>query len=446
MFKTTFSLFLILALASCKKEFPLEDLESLCQFQLSDANRELTEVIMKDLFTPPVASRIYAYSNIAAYEAMRYSDSSYLSLAHQLNGLSSTPEPNRDLEYAFPIASQVAFLHVASKMVYSKDLLEQYLEQYLDSIKKEGVNKKVIKNSIDFGEEIANHIMAWLDEDGYKETRGKRHPVSHQPGRWKPTPPDFMDGIEPFWSQIRPFVLDSASQFPAPAPTLFDTIPGSEFYEQSMEVYLAVNDLDEEKEAIARFWDCNPNITFVRGHVKYFKQQLSPGGHWVSIACIAAAQKNLSNLEHAVALSLTSVALADGFISCWDTKFKTDVIRPETYIERYIDPDWTPFLQTPAFPEYTSGHSVISNAAAEALSHLFGDKFAYTDTSEISFGLPARDYLSFKEASEEAAISRLYGGIHYKNAIKNGIAQGENVGKMVAERIKFKKNVSIAFN
>jgi hypothetical protein len=446
MYKFSIPLFLIIAMVGCKKEFSVENMESLCQYQLTEANRELTEVIMKDLFTPPVSSRIYAYSNIAAYEALRHTDSSYLSLAHQLNGLLAPPEPNPDLEYAFPIASQVAFVKVASRMVYTNELLEAYLVRYLNPFEKKGLNKKVMDNSISFGEEIARHILAWMEEDGYKETRGKRHSVSYQPGKWKPTPPDFMDGIEPFWSQIRPFVLDSASQFPAPSPPEFDTIPGSEFYEQSMEVYLAGKALDEEKEAIARFWDCNPNITFVRGHVKYFKQQLSPGGHWVSIACIASAQKNLSNLEHAVALTMTSIALADAFISCWDTKYKTDLIRPETYIERYIDPDWTPFLQTPAFPEYTSGHSVISNAAAEALTHLFGDEFAYSDTSEVSFGLPAREFLSFREASKEAAISRLHGGIHYKSAITNGIAQGVSVGQLVAERIKFKKNETVAFN
>lgn len=440
-------LFTILpALLGCTKELSQEEVETLCQFQLTEANQELTEVIMEDVFTPPVASRIYAYANIAAYEAMQPGYPSYTSLAGQLHELTTTPAPDPEKSYVFPVAAQVAFIEVASHLIYSEDKLHEYLEKYLNKLKKAGIREEVLQASVNYGEEVAEHISSWMHSDGYQKTRGQRHTVSAAAGKWRPTAPDFMDGIEPFWDQIRPFVLDSANQFSPPKPTPFDSVPGSDFYEESMQVYHAVNNLTKEQEMITRHWDCNPNISFVRGHVKYFKQQLSPGGHWVSIACIAAAQQHFSAIEHAHAISLVSIALADGFISCWNTKYKTDVIRPETYIERYIDKGWRPFLQTPAFPEYTSGHSVISSSAATVLTYLLGDQFAFTDTSEVSFGLPARHFTSFMSAAEEAAISRLYGGIHYLPAIEHGKEQGKRVGKQIFKKLSFTEKAPLATN
>ncbi|CAN5480931.1 hypothetical protein BH23BAC1_BH23BAC1_23880 [soil metagenome] len=437
-------LFFLIIFTGCARELSQEELEKLCQFQLTEANQELTEVIMNDIFTPPVASRIYAYANIAAYEAMQPGYNSYQSLAGQINGLGALPEPDPDLQYAYPVAAQVAFVEVASQLIYTEEKLQVYLENYLKKIKKAGLSKEVLNASEDYGKQVASHILTWMDSDGYRNTRGRRHTVSGEAGKWQPTAPDFMDGIEPFWDQIRPFALDSANHFPVPNPPAFDTIPESEFYEEAIKVYNAVNNLDEEQEMIARHWDCNPNISFVSGHVKYFKQQLSPGGHWISIACIAAAQANFTAIEHAHVITLASIALADGFISCWHTKYKTDVIRPETYIERYIDKNWRPFLQTPAFPEYTSGHSVISSSAATALASVFGEQFEFTDTSEVSFGLPPRNFTSFKNAYEEAANSRFYGGIHYFSAIKNGIYQGSKVGDLVASQLQFRVNKPVA--
>src|SRR5688500_6116951 len=114
----------------------------------------------------------------------------------------------------------------------------------------------------------------------------------------------------------------------------------------------------------------------------------------------------------------------DGFISCWDEKYRSRLVRPETYINEYIDEDWVPLLQTPPFPEYTSGHSVISSASAVTLTKLFGENFSFLDSTEVEFGLKARSFNSFKEASEEAALSRLYGGIHYRPAVEHGITEG----------------------
>jgi hypothetical protein len=442
--RIAFLFILLPAFFGCEKKTSPAELEALCQYQLTEANQALTEVIMKDVFTPPVASRIYAYANIAAYEAMQPGYSSFISLAGQLKGLSAIPSPNPDAAYAFPVASQVAFIEVASQLVFTEEKLQEYLESYLKKMEKSGIDQEVLKASVEYGKQVAQHIAAWMHTDAYRTTRGQRHSISALPGKWRPTAPDFMEAIEPLWGHIRPFTLDSANQFFPKQPPSFDTIPGSPFYQETMEVYHAVKNMDDEQEAIARYWDCNPNIAFVRGHVKYYKQQLSPGGHWISIACIAAAKENFSAIEHAQVLSLVSIALSDGFISCWNTKFSTDVIRPETYIERYIDKSWRPLLQTPAFPEYTSGHSVISSSAATALTHVFGDQYAFTDTTQVSFGLPPRHFTSFNAAAEEAALSRLYGGIHYRPAIEHGKEQGKLVGNLVTSRLSYKTENAIA--
>ena len=127
------------------------------------------------------------------------------------------------------------------------------------------------------------------------------------------------------------------------------------------------------------------------------------------------------------------MALADGFISCWEEKYNSELIRPETLINRYIDENWTPVLQTPPFPEYPSGHSVVSGAASVVLTRLFGDNFAYDDDTEVRYGLPVRSFTSFNQAAEEAALSRLYGGIHYRAAIDKGLLQGRKLGQHVVQ-------------
>jgi hypothetical protein len=179
----------------------------------------------------------------------------------------------------------------------------------------------------------------------------------------------------------------------------------------------------------------------VRGHVMFATKKISPGGHWMNITHVACKKGNASVVQSAEAYMLVSLALFDGFVSCWDEKFRSRLIRPESYINQYIDADWLPLLQTPPFPEYTSGHSVISSASAVVLTHLFGRDFSFTDSTEVEFGLPPRMFKSFMQASEEAAISRLYGGIHYKPAIEHGKTEGRAVGSYIVERIRTRKDV-----
>jgi hypothetical protein len=247
-----------------------------------------------------------------------------------------------------------------------------------------------------------------------------------------------MEGIEPSWNEIRPFVIDSVQQFQPPFPTEFSLDKNSLFYKELTEVYDIKQNMTAEQEAIAKFWDCNPFVSTHKAHLMYATKKITPGGHWINIISIVGRKANSNLMQTLEAYTLTSIALADGFISCWDEKYRSNLVRPETMINKYIDEDWLPLLQTPPFPEYTSGHSVISSAASVALTSIYGENFAFEDTSEEEYGLPMRSFKSFYDASTEAAVSRLYGGIHYRPAIDNGVTQGKALGNFVIEKIKLK--------
>lgn len=431
-----FVLLPLLIFSSCNKKHNQVGLDAYFENGLLDQNVQLTDVIVDDIFTPPVASRIYAYSNIAAYEGMRFMQEGRPSLAGQLNGLESLPEPNPNKTYYYPLVSAVAFFDTAEKLVFDLERIQQLstnIQKDTDSI---GIDKEIKKNSLELGKEIAQALVTYASKDGYnRRTALPQYSVNDDPGRWRPTPPDYAEAIEPHWNTLRPFILDSASQFDPGLPTEFSSDKESIFYKEAMEVYHTVMDQDPEKLAIAKFWDCNPNISYTRGHVMYFQQQISPGGHWIHIAAQTLKEGHTNNIENAAIMATTSIAIADAFISCWDQKYKSNLTRPETYINTFVDPDWKPILQTPAFPEHTSGHSVASSAAATVLTELIGQNHQFIDSTEVPYGLPPRKFESFFNAAEEAAISRLYGGIHYRPAIELGVEQGKAVGNHVLTQL-----------
>jgi len=298
---------------------------------------------------------------------------------------------------------------------------------------------------------VADHILAWASEDMYKQTRTfPQYTILQETKYWKPTPPDYMQGIEPHWNKIRPMVLDSARQFKPIPPEEFSLEEGSEFHNQLKEVYEVGRNLTDEQVEIAKFWDCNPYVSHHRGHAMFATKKITPGGHWIGITSIATRQSNSDFPETIEAYTRVSIALFDAFISCWDEKWRSIVVRPETLINEYMDDNWVPLLQTPPFPEYTSGHSVISRAAAVTLTDIYGDNFSFNDTTELEYGLTERQFDSFLEASEEAAISRLYGGIHYMMACENGVDQGNRVGEFIVNNVETrnddKENLAMSKN
>jgi hypothetical protein len=411
---------------------------------LHSAVQDLTNVIVYDIFSPPQASRAYAYATIAAYEALRPDYASkYRSFAGQLNGLTPPPAPASDSQYYLPLSSVHAFMQVSKALTFSSARMDSLRKAMDERYRDMGIPDTLFNRSIAYGDTVAKHILAWARKDNFLQTRGMpKYTVTSVSGRWVPTPPAYMDAVEPNWGKIRPFVLDSASQFKPSPPYAFDTAKTSPFYRQLQEVYEAKQKLTADQRELTAFWDCNPYVMNVRGHAMFATKKVTPGGHWMAIAGIAARKAGADMMQSAEAYALTAIALADGFISSWDEKFRSNVVRPETAINKYLDETWEPLLQTPPFPEYTSGHSVISTAAATVLTDIFGPTFAFNDSSEIAYGLTARSFPSFHTAAAEAAISRLYGGIHYRQAIEEGVKQGRKVGEYVVRRVKTRTAVA----
>jgi membrane-associated phospholipid phosphatase len=412
---------------------------------LHTAVQQMTSVIVYDIFSPPQASRAYVYATVAAYEAMRHDDSTYQTLAGQLNGLPPVPMPQPDSEYYLPLAGVHAFMTVGKALTFSQKRMDSLRTVMHERIRRMGVPAPVFARSVAYGEQVAQHVLAWSKKDNFLQMRGMpKYTVTSESGRWSPTPPAYMDAVEPNWEKLRPFVLDSSSQFRPKPPHRFDMTEGSPFYLQVKEVFETGNKLTDEQRAIAAFWDCNPYVMNVRGHAMFATKKITPGGHWMGIVATASHKSHASLMQSAEAYVRTAVALADGFISVWDEKFRSNLIRPETVINAYLDESWQPLLQTPPFPEYTSGHSGISTAAAVVLTDQFGDNFAFADSTEMDYGLPVRSFSSFRQAASEAAISRLYGGIHYRMAIEEGVLQGQRVGELVVQRIKTRAPVAVA--
>jgi PAP2 superfamily len=404
--------------------------------------KQVTDVIVHDIFSPPVASRIYAYISIAGYEAALHQDGKYKSLGGQLTGLDPLPKPEEGKEYCFPLASVQAVLKVGRTLVFSEDKMDAFYNGIMQEFKESGIPEEVFERSIAYGTQVADHIIAWSAKDNYKQSRSfPKYSIQSDPATWKPTPPAYMDAVEPHWKKIRPFSIDSAAQFKPIPPTPFSLDKKSQFYKEAEEVYLMGKNLTEEQRQIASFWDCNPFVMNVKGHVMFATKKISPGGHWMNITNVACKKTNADFLQSAEAYARVSLALIDAFISCWDEKYRSKLIRPESYINQYIDEDWVPLLQTPPFPEYTSGHSVISAASAVTLTELFGDNFAFTDSTEIEFGLTARSFKSFIDASEEAAISRMYGGIHYRPAVEQGVKEGRALGSYILTKVRTRNEI-----
>ncbi|MEM7185320.1 MAG: vanadium-dependent haloperoxidase [Bacteroidota bacterium] len=400
---------------------------------------KVTQIMVHDIFSPPVASRIYAYPNIAAYEIIAQKDNAYKSLAGQIKGFPPIPQATGD-SVNLPLAALIAHMDVSKALIFS----EEKMETYRDSLY--GVwsasNPAEFTAAKNYGEQVSEHIKNWMSGDFYNQTRtmSKFTVDTDDPSRWQPTPPSYLDGIEPHWNKIRTFVLDSAAQFKPVPPPPFSMDKNSAFYKELKEVYDISQEITEEGDdseeiAIAQFWDCNPYVSVTRGHLMFATKKITPGAHWMGIAKIAARQSKADFNKTVFAYTKTSIGIFDAFISCWDEKYRSNLIRPETLINQSMDENWKPILQTPPFPEYVSGHSVVSGAAATVLTDIFGDNFSFLDDTELPYGLPARPFASFKKAAEEAAISRMYGGIHYRAAVEVGLEQGIKVGGLVVERL-----------
>jgi hypothetical protein len=432
MRKTFVIFFLIVFFLSCSqhKETATDNKAVLHQNQ-----DELTQVIIYDVFTPPVASRIYAYTSLASYEAIRFSAPGNESLTEKMNGFGKMPTPDSGKQYDFTLAATQAFFTVAHKVTFSVDTLMKYEQQVFDRFK-QNLTKNIYDRSIAFGDTVGKTILLRAMKDNYLQTRGKpKFLGSQEEGQWRPTPPDYLDGVEYCWNTMMPFVLDSAQQFTAVAPPVYSTNSNSVFFKMVKDVYNVNKSLTAEQRETAKFWDDNPFVIEHSGHLTFANKKITPGGHWMGITAIAVKKSNVDEVKIAQAYAVTAVALFEAFVSCWDNKYRWNYIRPVTVINKYIDSAWSPLLQTPPFPEYTSGHSTISASAATVLTKIFGDNFVFTDTSDLRYIGMKRDFTSFIQASEECSFSRLYGGIHYRFTVEKSTALGNEIGEFIIKKL-----------
>ena len=211
-----------------------------------------------------------------------------------------------------------------------------------------------------------------------------RYSVYGAKGKWQQTPPEYADATEPHWRLIEPLYIDSAAAFRPPPPPPFDLSKKSIFFKELMEVFNKSKALTPSEDSIARFWDDNPFVTEHRGHLTFANKKMTPVGHWMGIIGTLSEQTQKDDMTTALAYALCAAAIFDGFISCWEEKYHSERIRPVTVIREQLESEWEPVLQTPPFPEYTSGHSVISAAAAVTLEHIFGSNISFIDSTEKS--------------------------------------------------------------
>ncbi|MGI8597729.1 MAG: vanadium-dependent haloperoxidase [Chitinophagaceae bacterium] len=411
--------------------------------------KKLNDVVLYNNFPPMIASRNYVYASIAAYECIAAGDSNYVSLSGQIKHLPQMPQVPAEQIIDHRLAALLSFVKVGNAVTFPEGVLMEYYDELKKEARKAGMPSSILKNTVSYSDHVSDAIIEWSKKDNYAQTRSsEKFTVTMEEGRWVPTPPAYSQGLEPSWCEVRPILLDSADQFsPPPAPRFNIKDTNSVYYKELMEVKTMVENLTEEQKHIADFFDDNPFNLHVTGHVMYATKKFSPPGHWMNIVGIAA-EKAGSNFETTVAAyAATAIALYDGFISCWKSKYKENSVRPETVINKYFDQEWRPYIQTPPFPSYVSGHSVISAASAEVMSSFFGDNFSYTDTSELEFGIPNRSFTSFREAALEANWSRLYGGIHFRADLEEGNKVGTKLGEYIAGRLIFdKRNDKLAIN
>ena len=375
--------------------------------------------------TPPNAARCYAYVVLAMYEAVVAGDPRLRSAGGQLAGLRPAPVPRGRIDWPVAMAESA---HAVCGLVHARmsplrlAALTALRDAHVAERRAVGVPEETIRRSREHGLAVARVVGERVAGDGFAETVDLPDTPPVGEGLWVSTPPNFRPAIEPHWHRVRPFVMADAGEV-RPAPHLpFSTQPGSPFWQQAMTTYAQVNANTDVERSIARFWTDNPIASGL------------PSGHWLLMVAQVADQQGLDLGLTVEALMRTAVALHDAFLSCWTTKYEVNLIRPVTYVNRYIDPAWTTFINTPQFPEYPSGHSVSSNAAATVLTDLLGT-VAFVDDSHRDRGMPARHFASFQDAAAEAARSRIYGGIHFPMGIEGGLAHGTAVGRLVVERL-----------
>lgn len=380
-------------------------------------------------YSPPVAARSFGYLGVVAYEATASGDAALTTLAGQVNGLTPLPAREGGAEYDEGAVMEAA-LTASVEYFFSNtgptgQRAKAAMAKQLGAKAAEGVDPAVLERSRAYGQAVADHIIAWSETDGGAKIENMGFPYSYDapkgPGLWVPTSLIVQQQMPllPEWGKVRPFAMPDGASCDLPPPPEYSEDPASVFYKEAKEVYDTSKSLTDEQKLIARFWSDDPMLTW------------TPTGHWIYLAMQLLDEDGADAARRAEVLARLGMATADAFIGCWQTKYEYNLLRPVTYIRKVIDPKWETLLITPPFPEYPSGHSTQSGAAAAVMNEMFGTDRAFDDAAHEDEGMAARHFANFDAAAEEAALSRLYGGIHFRAAIERGLDQGRCIATHV---------------
>lgn len=378
-------------------------------------------------YSPPVASRSFGYLGITAYEAAAGGSDQLVSLVGQVQGLDSVParEPGVGYDETMVISAAMsdAIVYYFGNTGPTGQRAIKAAQKKWGALVAVGIPDDVAARSEAFGKAMAASIHEWSLDDGGAVITNMGFPETWDlptgDDKWVPTNAIRQQQFPllPEWGNNRTFVIPTGATCPTPGNPAFSSEASSQFYREANEVYETGKGVTPEQAAIARFWSDDPMLS------------MTPPGHWVSIALQVAERADLPLDDTVDLLARMGIAMSDAFVGCWHAKYLYNLVRPVTYIRRVIDPKWEPILNTPPFPEYPSGHSTVSGAMDAVMTAFFGDDYAFEDNTGSPDGRNPRSYKSFHEAAEEAGISRLYGGIHFRAAIEDGLAQGRCIGE-----------------
>ena len=415
-------------MAGCKKEpkLPIEVSKNTNKFDSEVAikwlNLQRNMIWSTPGFSPPVAARTLGYTSLTLYESVLPGMPDHQSFIQKLESSPSLPSIKISEEYYWPSSANAAFAEIMRGMfknaVGAKLNRIDSLENALKAKFNIEATADILTRSEEFGKSIGDAIYQWSKTDGGDSGYLRNFPATYAPptgdGMWVQTGANIA--LQPYWGNNRPFRQESITNSALLPPLPFSTSENSEFYKEAVEVYNIVKNIKPEEIEIAKFWSDDPG------------QSPTPAGHSFSIMSQVLIQKNASLALSAEAFSKLGVALNDAFICCWRDKYKYNLLRPVSFINRYIDPNWKTILPTPPFPEYASGHSVESAASATIMASFFGDEFSFEDRTYDVKGFKPRSFKRFSDFAKEAAVSRLYGGIHFRRGIAEGLKEGNRIG------------------
>jgi PAP2 superfamily len=374
---------------------------------VTDWNSAALDAIRVGHTPPPIASRSLAIVHVSIYDAV--------------NGIARTHEPylvqsavsaSASREAAASAAAHEALVNLFPASASSFDALHAATLAAIP----DGPHKTA---GIVWGEFVANQILAARANDGSDAIVPP--PAGGGPGVWVPTPPAFLPYLLPQWGFVVPSAMSSSSQFRPPGPPSLDSEQYAADYNEVKELGAAVGSTrTEEQTLIALFWADGAGTE-------------TPPGHWNSIAQSIAVTQGNTQEQNARLFALLNIAMADAAICAWDAKYTFDFWRPVTAIN-FAEPElnWSSLIVTPPFPDYVSGHSTFSGAAATVLPLFCGtEDLPFTTGSDFLPGV-YRSFSTCLDAAEEAAVSRLYGGIHFRSANEDGLQAGISIGEWTA--------------